>query len=77
MKQCALILRALNFNVGLQKYIAVYLVSLQGIAAVLSAFKEESTRDGVLVLNREAKTGSYVLGADDAFLSYLPWYHWL
>ncbi len=50
MKQYALIVRALNFNVGLQEYIVVYITTLKGIGMIMSAFKEESASDGVLVI---------------------------
>ena len=49
LKQSALIVRALNLNVGLQEYIVVYITTLKSIGMIMS--------DGVLVIRSEAKKG--------------------
>ena len=40
MQQASLLVRALNYNVGLQKYAILFITSLEGIAGLSSVLKE-------------------------------------
>lgn len=55
-KQAALLVRALNFNVGLQKYMVLFITNLLGIAGLSSALKDESDniQTGVCVIEGDS-----------------------
>ena len=55
-KQAALLVRALNFNVGLQKYMVVFITNLQGIAYLSTKLKSEGEIfTGILVIERDVE----------------------
>lgn len=57
-KQATLLIRALNFNVGLQKYIILFITSLEGIASLSAGLRNECENifTGVCVLEGESDT---------------------